>query len=164
MVKKVLVVDVDETILNVEPLFFLEKFKKNYEQINGKLVTFPHTKKKFYMSLRPGAKEFLEKAKKAFKLVAFSVADREATEIKLGALGLKNCFEKVYGKEDLINKKKCLELVSKDFNVSVNTIIAIDDKPQNFDFQERVIKITPWYVGSEAKNELIAGLKQARLM
>jgi len=164
MNQKIFVIDVDETILNIEPLFFLRRFKKNYKEYNGKLIKFPHTKKEFYVSLRPGAKEFLKKAKKHFRLVAFSVAEREITMHKLNILGIDEEFEKVYGKEDLTNKQKCLGTVSKDFNVPISEIVAVDDNPRLFDFQDRVIEIIPWFIGSENNpNELLVTLEQAKL-
>lgn len=165
MTKKVLVVDVDETILNIEPIFFLERFKKDYRKTNGKLINFPHTKKEFYISLRPGAEDFLEEARKHFRLVAFSIVNKEITVHKLNKLGIDKQFERIYGKEDLIAKKKHLEIISKDLNTPISAITAIDDNPQLFDFQDRVIKINPWFIGSEANtDELMAGLEQAKLM
>lgn len=66
--EKILVLDVDETLLNMEPLFFLERFKKNYRDYIGKLVF-----DKYYLSPRPNVNEFIKKTKKYFKLVAFSI-------------------------------------------------------------------------------------------
>lgn len=163
--KKVLVVDIDETILNIEPLFFLRRFKKNYEESNGKIITFPHSKTEYYISLRPGAKQFLEEAKKHFRLIAFSVVGREITKLKLSSLGICKQFEKIYGKEDLINRKKNLEKISKDFNVPIKEITAIDDNPRFFDIQDRVIGINPWFVGSKGNpGELMASLEQAKVI
>lgn len=165
MAKKVLIVDIDETILNIEPLFFLKRFKKNYRETNGKIITFPNIKREFYISLRPDAKEFLNEAKKDFRLIAFSVVDKGITIYKLKILGIDKKFEKIYGREDLIDRKKCLKIISEKLNIPINEIIAIDDNPQLFDLQDRVIKINPWFIGSEeGPDELLGSLEKAKLM
>ena len=38
--KNILVLDVDETLLNIEPLSFLKIFKKNYKDYNGKFIFY----------------------------------------------------------------------------------------------------------------------------
>lgn len=146
-VRKILVLDVDETLLNIEPLFFLDNFKKNYKDYEGKLIF-----DKYYISSRPKAKEFIAKAKNHFDLVAFSVVSRELTIKKLEALGLLNDFIKVYGKEDLINGKKSLKKIADELNVNVEDITAIDDSPEMLLEQENVIKIEPWFIGSNKED------------
>lgn len=144
--KKVLVVDVDETLLNIEPLSFLKIFKKDYHSYNGELVNF--SSKGYYMVPRPRIKEFLEKAKN-FDLVAFSVVDRDITIQKLEILGIKNFFVKIYGKEDLINKKKSLKMISEDLNIPINNIIAIDDMPDIFMESFNIIPVKPFLIGND---------------
>ena len=148
---KVLVIDIDETLLNMEPLFFLEKFRKNYKQNNGRLVKF--LDKEYYLAPRPLVKEFIEKAKREFTLVAFSTASREYTIQKLKILGIFEDFTKVYGKEDLVNKSKSLLKVSKELNIPIEDVIAIDDSPNLFLEQDRVIKIKPFFIGREENYE-----------
>ena len=155
MAEKFLVLDVDETLLNIEPLFFLEKFKKNYRDYIGKLIF-----DKYYLSPRPGVDEFVREAKKYFKLIAFSVVSKEITIRKLKALNISDNFIKIYGKEDLQNGKKSLKKIADDLNVSMNDIIAIDDIPESFLEQEKIIKINPWFIGDNKKdNALMAVFK-----
>ncbi len=148
--KKILVLDVDETLLNIEPLFFLEKFKKDYKDYEGKLMF-----DKYYLSPRPKLKEFISKTQKYFDLVAFSVAYRDITIKKLNALGIADNFIKIYGKEDLIDKKKSLKKVSKDLNIDIGKIIAVDDNPEIFIEQTNVVKIKPWFIGDKEDNSLL---------
>ena len=102
--EKVLVLDVDETLLNIERLSFLKTFKKDYKTCYGKLI-FDN----YYIRPRPNLNEFIAKAKKHFKLVAFSVVSREITIEKLKAIGILDSFIKVYGKEDLEIGKKSFQ-------------------------------------------------------
>ena len=145
--KKVLVLDVDETLLNLEPLFFLKRFKKNYKEYEGTLIF-----NKYYISPRPNVKEFLEKAKEHFDLVAFSVVEKEFTKQKLKKLGMLDYFSKIYGKESLIDGKKVLNIIANDLNKDVKNIIIIDDKPNSVAEQDSVIGISPWFIGSD-KND-----------
>ena len=148
--KKVLVVDVDETLLNIEPLFFLKRFKKDYPSYDGELVNF--SSKRYYMVPRPRIREFLEKARN-FDLIAFSVVNRDITIQKLEILGIKNFFVKIYGKEDLINKKKSLKMVSEDLNIPINNIIAIDDMPGIFMESSNIIPVKPFLMGKNDEYE-----------
>ena len=143
--ERVLVLDVDETLLNIERLSFLKIFKKEYKTYDGKLIF-----DKYYLSPRPKVKEFIEEAKKHFKLVAFSVVKREITKEKLKAIGVLDSFSKIYGKEDLQNGKKSLKKVVNDLGIS--NIIGIDDIPESFLEQEKIIKIKPWFIGDD-KND-----------
>ena len=152
MEKKVLVVDVDETLLNIEPLFFLRRFRKDYQDYNGKLTNFPGIGKEYYIVPRPRAMEFLTIASLNFELVAFSVVGREITARKLEVLGFKPFFKKIYGKEDLANKKKSLEAISKDLDVPVSDIVAIDDVPEIFE-SGIVIPVKPFFMGKHGKYE-----------
>ena len=146
--RKVLILDVDETLLNMEPLFFLKKFKKNYKQYGGRLIF-----DKYYLSPRPKVSEFIKIAKKHFKLVAFSVAGREVTAEKLKAIGILKDFIKIYGKEDLYNGEKSLKKIADDLNISVDKIIAIDDVPESFLEQDNVVKIDPWFIGNNKEDD-----------
>ncbi len=151
MIKKVLVLDIDETLLNLEPLSFLEKFKKNYKEYEGAIIF-----DKYYISPRPDAKKFLESAEKHFELVAFSVADKELTREKLKKVGLLNYFSRIYGRESLIKGKKVLTKVSEDLNKDVNDIIIIDNEPHLIAEQNNVIGISSWFIGSDkGDNELM---------
>ena len=155
--KNILVLDVDETLLNIEPLSFLKIFKKNYKDYNGKLIF-----DKYYISSRPKISEFIKEAKKHFKLVAFSVVSKEITVKKLKAIGIFDSFVKVYGKEDLQDGKKSLKKVADDLNT--NNIFAIDDTPESFLEQEKIIKIKPWFIGdSKNDNALIIAFKGLEL-
>lgn len=163
--KKVLVVDVDETLLNIEPLFFLKIFKKDYPSYNGELINLSN--KGYYIVPRPRIKEFLEKAKD-FDLVAFSVVNRDITTKKLKILGIKNFFVKIYGKEDLINKKKSLKMISDDLNIPINNIIAIDDMPDIFMESSNIIPVKPFLMGKndeyeyqEHEDNLLGAVNQA---
>jgi phosphoglycolate phosphatase-like HAD superfamily hydrolase len=151
--KKVLAIDVDETLLNLEPLFFLKRFRKNYKESEGRTITFPDAKREYYMAPRPRLKEFLTEAKKHFQLAAFSVVSKDITREKLKLLGLDNEFAKIYGQEDLSNKKKDLQKVAEDFNVPLAHVIAIDDKPAAFTEDSKVIKVKPWLIGSNVEYE-----------
>ena len=149
--KKVLVLDVDETLLNIEPLYFLERFKKNYREYEGALIF-----NKYYISPRPNAKEFLKKAKVYFDLIAFSVVDKEYTKQKLEKLGMLDFFSKVYGKETLIDGKKALNIIARNLNKDVKDIIIIDYKPNLVAEQSNAIGISPWFIGNDKEdNELI---------
>lgn len=150
MDKKVLVLDVDETLLNIEPLFFLKRFKKDYQNYEGKLILG-----KYYLSPRPNLIKFIQEAKRHFKLVAFSVANKEITMLKLDTLSILGDFVKVYGREDLVNGKKSLRKIAEDLSVEVNDIIAIDDTPELFLEQEKVIKIKPWFIGDKKDDGLL---------
>lgn len=148
--KKVLVIDVDETLLNMEPLFFLERFKKNYKDYKGQLIF-----EKYYLSPRPNLEEFIKKVRNNFSLVAFSVASREATIEKLRAVEILEDFIKVYGKEDLQNKKKSLKFIADDLNIDMDEIIGIDDVPELFLEKEKIIKIKPWFIGDSKNDEAL---------
>ncbi len=148
--EKFLVLDVDETLLNIEPLFFLEKFKKNYKDYAGKLIF-----DKYYLSPRPGVGEFIREAKKHFKLIAFSVVSKEITIRKLKALNILDNFIKIYGKEDLQNGKKSLKKIADDLNVDINNITAIDDIPESFLEQEKIIKIKSWFIGDGREDDAL---------
>lgn len=142
--KKVLILDIDETLLNIEPLSFLKIFKKNYKDYVGKLIF-----DKYYLSPRPKLNEFIKEAKKHFKLVAFSVVNKKITIEKLKVLGILDNFVKIYGKEDLENGKKSLKKIADDLKIKINNIVAIDDTPEHFLEQEKIIKIKPWFIGDD---------------
>lgn len=151
--KKVLVLDIDETLLSLEPLFFLKRFRKGYQDSEGRTVTFHDAKYKYYLAPRPRLKEFLAEAKKRFRLAAFSVVSKEVTREKLELLGLDKEFAKIYGAEDLLDKKKSLQKVAEDFNVPLTSVIAIDDKPEAFAEAGKVIKVKPWLIGGNVEYE-----------
>ena len=149
--KKVLVLDVDETLLNIEPLSFLRRFKKNYEEYEGSLIF-----SKYYISPRPNARAFLEAAKEHFELIAFSVVEKEFTKQKLEKLGLLDYFLGIYGKESLIDGKKILSVIANGLNKDIRDIMIIDDKPSLIKEQDNVIGISPWFIGSDKEdNELM---------
>lgn len=152
-VKKVLVVDIDETLLDIEPLFFLEKFRKDYADYKGQFVNFKNIKNEYYMVLRPKVKEFLRATSSNFDLVAFSVVEREITAQKLEILGIKDFFIKIYGKEDIINKKKSLKTISEDLSVPLSDIIAIDNDPNAFLEKANVIPVKPFFMGKNIEYE-----------
>lgn len=151
--KKVLVLDVDETLLNMQPLFFLEKFMKNYPEYEGQAVTFTGTVLKYYLARRPRLKEFFAEAGKRFRLVAFSVAGRDITLEKLGFLGVLDEFVKIYGEEDLLYDKKDLQKVADDLNVPLDYVVAIDDRPEVYTDAERVVRVRPWLIGGSREYE-----------
>ena len=151
--KRVLVIDVDETLLNLEPVFFLKRFRKNYQDFGGRTVTFHDAKNKYYLAPRPRLKEFFAEAKKHFQLAAFSVVSKDITQKKLKLLGLDTEFDKIYGEEDLLDKKKDLQKVAEDFNVPLTYVIAIDDKPEAFTEASNVIKVKPWFIGGNIDYE-----------
>ncbi len=151
--KRVLVIDIDETLLNLEPVFFLKRFRKNYQDFEGRTVTFPDAKHKYYLAPRPRLKEFFAEAKKHFQLAAFSVVSKDITQKKLKLLGLDTEFDKIYGEEDLLDKKKNLQKVAEDFNVPLTYVIAIDDKPEAFTEASKVIKVKPWLIGGNIDYE-----------
>jgi len=150
-VKKVLILDVDETILNIEPIFFLKRFRKDYSNYNGKLVDF--IGREYYMVPRPRLKESLDIASSHFDLVAYSVINRDITTRKLEILGIKDYFIKIYGREDLIDKKKSLKKISEDLGVETNDIIAIDDTPDIFFEIANVIPVKPFLIGKDEEYE-----------
>lgn len=150
---KVLVVDVDETMLSLEPLFFLKRFRKNYLDFEGDTVTFPGVVNEYYLAPRPRLQEFVAEARKHFRLVAFSVVSKEITNKKLKLLGLDSEFARVYGHEDLMEGKKSLRKVAEDSNVPLAHVIAIDDKPEAFAEAGKVIKVKPWLIGSNVEYE-----------
>lgn len=157
MPEKVLVLDVDETLLNVEPLFFLKRFKKNYKDYEGKLIF-----DKYYLSPRPKLDEFIREAKKYFNLIAFSVVNKELTTKKLKALDIADNFIKIYGKEDLQNGKKSLKKIANDLNININNVLAIDDTPESFLEREEIIKIKPWFIGDKKDDDsLLTAFKRA---
>jgi len=151
--KKVLVLDVDETLLNIEPLFFLKKFKKNYEEYEGSIIF-----DSYYISPRPNARVFLEKAKEHFELIAFSVAEQEFTKQKLEKLGMLGFFSKVYGKESLVEGKKELNLIAKDLNRDIKDIAIIDDEPNNIIETDRIIEVNPWFIGGDKEDSELVNI------
>lgn len=154
MGEKILVLDVDETLLNLEPLFFLKRFKKNYKDYSGLVFD------KYYLSPRPKLNEFIKEAKKYFNLVAFSVVSRDITIEKLKVLGILDNFIRVYGKEDLVNGKKSIKRIAEDLNVNINNIMAIDDIPECFLEQKNVVRIKPWFIGDNKEdNDLLTVLE-----
>ena len=149
--KKILVLDVDETLLNIEPLSFLRRFKKNYEEYEGFLIF-----NKYYISPRPNIRVFLEAAKEHFDLIAFSVVEKEFTKQKLEKLGILNFFSGIYGKESLIKGKKVLGIIANDLNKDIKDILIIDDKPDLIEEQNNIISISPWFIGNDKEdNELM---------
>lgn len=149
--KRILVLDIDETLLNIEPLFFLERFRKNYKEYEGTMIF-----DKYYISPRPNVREFLKKAKEHFDIIAFSVIERKFTKQKLEKLGMLNCFSGIYGEESLIDGKKTINTIAKDLNREIKDIIIIDDKPSQILEKDNVIGISPWFIGSNKEdNELI---------
>jgi FMN phosphatase YigB (HAD superfamily) len=151
--RKVLVVDVDETLLTLEPLFFLQRFRKDYRNTEGRTVLLREAKHEYYIAPRPRLKEFLTEAKKHFRLAAFSVAGRDITLEKLKLLGLDAEFSRIYGEEDLVDRKKDIRKVADDFNVPLADVIAIDDKPEAFSEHRNIIKVRPWLIGSSKEYE-----------
>ncbi len=149
--RKILVVDIDETLLNIEPLFFLERFRKNYREYKGIMIF-----DKYYISPRPNAMRFLKKAKEHFDVIAFSVIEKEFTKEKLERLGMLNYFSRIYGKESLIDGKKAISVIAKDLKRDMKDIIIIDDKPAQILEKDKVISISPWFIGRDKHdNELI---------
>ncbi len=166
MVKRgILVLDVDETLLNIEPLFFLKKFHQNYAQYNGKTVSFYN--REYYIAVRPKVHEFLQKASENFDLVAFSIVDKNTTTQKLASLGLNGFFVKIYGQEDLIDNKKSLKIISNDFNTPMEMLTAIDNTPDSFAERDNIIAVKPFYIGQEEyefqehEDNLMGALQQA---
>ncbi len=145
MNKKILVLDVDETLLNMEPLSFLKIFKKNYISYDGKLIF-----EKYYISPRPNLNAFLEKVKEKFELIAFSVVNRDVTIKKLKAVNILDSFTRIYGREDLENGKKSLKKIADDFSIHIDDVIGIDDNPEFFLEKDNVFKINPWFIGDKA--------------
>lgn len=144
MNKKILVLDVDETLLNMEPLSFLKIFKKNYTNYNGKLIF-----EDYYVSPRPNLDTFLEKAREKFELIAFSVVNRDVTIKKLKAINILDNFTKIYGREDLEDGKKSLKKIAEDFSIDIDDVIGIDDNPEFFLEKDNVFKINPWFIGDK---------------
>lgn len=147
--KKILILDVDETLLNIEPLFYLKLFKKEYASYGGKTINI--FSKEYYISLRPNTETFLKLLNEKFRLIAFSTVEKEITLKKLVLFGLENYFIKIYGKEELVNKKKSLKPICSNFNASIEEIQIIDDNPCLYEqeFQSHITKIKPWYMGRE---------------
>ncbi len=150
-VDRVLVLDVDETLLSIERISFLKIFKKNYRDYSGNLIF-----DKYYLSPRPGVKEFIGEAKRYYKLAAFSVVNREITIKKLKSIGILDSFIKIYGKEDLEDGKKSLKKVANDLNT--NDIMGIDDLPECFLEQEKIIRINPWRIGDNMNDNALLTL------
>ena len=146
--EKILVLDIDETLLNIEPLSFLKIFKKNYKDYTGKLIF-----NKYYLSPRPNLIEFINNAKKHFKLIAFSIVNKKITIEKLKVIGILDSFIRIYGKEDLQNGKKSLKMIADDLNTNIDEITAIDDNPEIFLEKERIIKISPWFIGDDKNDD-----------
>ncbi len=149
--KKILVLDIDETLLNIEPLFFLERFRKNYRKYEGTTIFG-----KYYMSPRPNAREFLKKAKEHFEVIAFSVIEKKFTKQKLEKLGMLDYFSGIYGKESLMDGKKAINVIARDLNRDIKDIVIIDDKPHQVLEKNNIISVPPWFIGSDKDdNELI---------
>jgi phosphoglycolate phosphatase-like HAD superfamily hydrolase len=155
-VKKVLVVDVDETLLSLEPLFFLKKFKKDYEEYGGKTIFG-----RYYISARPNAELFLKMAKEKYDLAAFSVVGKDITEQKLKAVNLFSYFSKIYGKESLVEGKKNPNLIAEDMNVNPDEIMIIDDKPGQVIGE--AIEISPWFIGNNKEDEELIKVFEQKL-
>jgi len=160
-VKKVLVIDVDETLLTIEPLFYLERFHRDYSKKEGVKVIF--LDKEYYLMPRPYVRFFLEKLRNDYNLVAWSIADREITRKKLELLGLDNYFTYLFGKQDLHNGKKSLRWLADFINIPLDALAAIDDNPKLYDIPRQVIPITSWLAGSHDDNELIKAIKLVKI-
>ncbi|MBI3032029.1 HAD hydrolase-like protein [Candidatus Woesearchaeota archaeon] len=150
--KRVLVFDVDETLLNVERVSFLRMIKPNYKALEGKSLWIDQ--REYYISLRPKIKEVLAELREKFILVAYSLVSKKITIEKLVCFDLDSYFFKIYGEEDLLDGKKSLSIIAKDLNISKQNIIAVDDKPELYDDATNIIKIQPWFIGDNEKDYL----------
>ncbi len=151
--KRVLVFDVDETLLNVERVSFLRMIKPHYKELGGKSVWIE--KKEYYISLRPKIKEILTELQGKFILVAYSLVSKQLTKEKLSYFDLNKYFFKIYGEEDLLNGRKSLTIIAKDLNMTKGDIIAVDDKPELYDDMTNIIKIQPWFIGNNEEDDLM---------
>ena len=100
----------------------------------------------------------LKKAKEQFDLVAYSTVEREYTKEKLAALQLLHFFARVFGREDLVNKKKSLKIIAENMNTDINNIILIDDKPDLVEEQNNVLTVLPWFIGGNKQDNALIKL------
>lgn len=157
MTGKVLVLDVDETLLTMEPVFYLERFHKAFRRVSGIHVTFAG--REYYLERRPFALSFLEKVRQHFALVAWSLAESHVTKQKLQLVGLDSCFVCVLGKHDLVDGKKSVVRLAERLHIEANNIFAVDDRPELYDAHERVIRIAPWSISDTNDSELLKVLE-----
>ena len=143
-----IVLGVDRTILNLEPVFFLRNFNRDLKNINA--IKFQYLNKDYLLAARPRLTEFLEKLSHDFIIVAYSEMPKYITKAKLKMLNINKYFRYVLGSECLIKNKKAVQKVAECLNINQKDIIMIDSSSQNNSY---IIKIKPFMLGKDINYE-----------
>jgi|SRR3989344_272987 len=143
-----IVLGVDRTILNLEPVFFLRNFNRDLKNINA--IKFQYLNKDYLLAARPRLTEFLEKLSHDFIIVAYSEMPKYITKAKLKMLNINKYFRYVLGSECLIKNKKAVQKVAECLNINQKDIIMIDSSSQD---NSDIIKIKPFMLGKDINYE-----------
>ncbi len=140
---------VDKTILNLEPMFFLRNFNRNLTQINA--IKFKYIGKDYLLAARPRLNEFLEKLSRNFILIAYSDMPKYITKAKLRMLNISRYFRYVIGSECLVKNKKSTSKVAEVLSINQKDIIIIDHSSANCNGE--FIKLRPFMIGKDINYE-----------
>ncbi len=144
-----IVLGVDKTILNLEPIFFLRNFSRDLNNINA--IKFRYIGKDYLLAARPRLNEFLEKLSRNFILIAYSDMPLYITKAKLKMLNLNKYFRYVLGSECLIKNKKSVTKVSEFLNINQKEMTMVDHSSANC--INNFLKLKPFMIGKNANYE-----------
>ncbi len=144
-----IVLGVDRTILNLEPVFFLRNFNRDLKNINA--IKFQYLNKDYLLAARPRLTEFLEKLSHDFIIVAYSEMPKYITKAKLKMLNINKYFRYILGSECLIKNKKAVEKVAECLSIDQKDIVMIDSSSSNN--IDNTIKIKPFMLGKDINYE-----------
>jgi len=145
-----LMLGVDKTLLNLEPIFFLKNFKRDLNNVNG--IKFQYLGKDYLLAARPRIVDFLNEVSKDFILVAYSDMPKHITKAKLKMLNLNKYFKYVLGNECLVKNKKSIVKAAECLNVDPKEIIVIDNSSVNC-IDKDFFKIKPFLIGRDVDYE-----------
>ena len=143
-----IVLGVDRTILNLEPVFFLRNFNRDLKSINA--IKFQYLNKDYLLAARPRLTEFLEKLSHDFIIVAYSEMPKYITKAKLKMLNINKYFRYVLGSECLIKNKKDVQKVAECLGINQKDILMIDSSSQD---NSDILKIKPFMLGKDINYE-----------
>ena len=147
-----LVLGVDKTILNLEPMFFLRNFSRDLKMVNG--IKFDYLNKEYLLAARPRVKEFLEKLSRDFILIAYSDMPKYITKAKLKMLNLNKYFKYVFGDESLVKGKKSVQIIASVLDIKPEEIIIVDNNLTNYiGVKQKLLKIKPFMIGKDLNYE-----------
>ena len=144
-----IVLGVDRTILNLEPVFFLRNFNRDLNKVSA--IKFQYLNKDYLLAARPRLTEFLENLSKSFILIAYSEMPKYITKAKLKMLGIQKYFKYVLGSECLIKNKKSTAKIAEGLNINPKEIIMIDSSNNCID--NNILKLKPFMIGKDINYE-----------